>query len=150
MNKRNTVSGILVFLFFAFFYLQSGALKQAARYWPQLIAEIGMVLTALNVAFSAVQWRKEKDSAAVFPLNKEQLLRSVLLAAAAAIWIFLIPRLGYLVSAIAATLAIVLLFEPSRDKRHIVIDVIATFAFTFVMYKLFSMLGVRFPQGILL
>ena len=51
---------------------------------------------------------------------------------------------------ILATLAVVLFFEPKRDKAHVIRDVVVTLIFSVVIYQLFALLGVHFPKGLLL
>lgn len=97
-----------------------------------------------------VQWQKSRDHAALFPLNLSQLKRSAVLLIVAALWVFLVPIVGYLVTATLATLAVVLFFEPKRDKAHVIRDVVVTLIFSVVIYQLFALLGVHFPKGLLL
>lgn len=83
-----------------------------------------------NAAVAGVQWQKSRDHAALFPLNLSQLKRSAVLLIVAALWVFLVPIVGYLVTATLATLAVVLFFEPKRDKAHVIRDVVVTLIFS--------------------
>ena len=80
----------------------------------------------------------------------QELKRSAVLLIVAALWVFLVPIVGYLVTATLATLAVVLFFEPKRDKAHVIRDVVVTLIFSVVIYQLFALLGVHFPKGLLL
>lgn len=139
-------------LFFGCSYAGAAGLSEGAAYWPQLICIVGAVLSLLNAAFAGVGWYRERGEAqaAVFPLSARQLVRSLLLLALAAVWVFAVPYLGYLVSSVLATCAVVLVFEPVRDKKHVIRDVVVTLIFSLVMYQLFSLLGVHFPKGLFL
>lgn len=111
---------------------------------------MGGVLSAANAAVAGVQWQKSRDNATLFPLSAPQLKRSVLLLLVAVVWVSLVPIVGYLVTSTVATLAVVLFFEPKRDKFHLIRDVIVTLVFSVVIYQLFALLGVHFPKGLLL
>lgn len=150
MNKRNFISSLVVMAFFAFFFWQAQALKQSAAYWPKLICIVGIALSLANALIAGIKWTKEKDREGVFPLNKKQLLNSLILLAVAACWMFCIPRIGYLVSSFTATCILVLVFEPIKDRKHIVRDVIVTLIFSGLIYGLFALLGVHFPKGLLI
>ena len=146
MNKRNFFSSLFVLAFFIFFYVYAQGLSDSAAYWPKLICIVG----GANAAVAGVQWQKSRDHAALFPLDLSQLKRSAVLLIVAALWVFLVPIVGYLVTATLATLAVVLFFEPKRDKAHVIRDVVVTLIFSVVIYQLFALLGVHFPKGLLL
>ena len=150
MNKRNFWSSLIVLAFFVFFYVQAQALKESAGYWPKIICVVGAVLSVANAAVAGVKWSQEKDAAAVFPLKLPQIKNSLILLGVAIVWVFCIPRIGYLVSSVLATGAIVLLFEPVKDKKHIIRDVVVTLIFSALIYALFALLGVHFPSGLLI
>lgn len=149
MNKRNVVSGVLVFLIFGFFLYLSGDYSKQASFWPTLICEVGMGISLIQVVISAMKMKNDEPGTPVFPLNKNQSVRALILGVIVSVWIFAIPRIGYIIASIAATILVVLIFEPIRDKKRLIIDVIVTIIFSVVMYKLFSALGVHFPLGIL-
>lgn len=136
--------------FFAFFFIQSQSLKESAAYWPRLICVVGAVLSAANAALSGMKWAREKDAATVFPLSAAQIKNSLILLGVAVVWLFCIPRVGYLVSSTLATGALVLVFEPVKDRKHIIRDVVITLIFSVLIYALFALLGVHFPSGLLI
>ena len=150
MNKRNCITGILVLAFFILFYVYSLQLQPAAALWPKFICVTGMALSASNIVISGVKWQKERDQATVFPLNSGQIKRGIILAFIAALWIFAIPRVGFLSSSMLFTGITILIFEPVKDKKHIVRDIIATIFFSVFLFVMFSLLGIRFPRGILI
>lgn len=150
MNKRNFWSSLVVLAFFGFFYWQSLSLKASAAYWPKLICVVGAALSLINALVAGIRWAKEKDPEKVFPLNKGQIVRSLILVAVAAAWVFCIPRVGYLVSTFVATCVLVLAFEPVKDRKHILRDVLITLVFSGLTFGLFSLLGVHFPKGLLI
>lgn len=150
MNKRNFISSLLILVFFLFFYVYSSSSNTGASYWPKLICVVGMVFSALNAAIAGIQWRKQKNQGSAFPLSLPQFKRFSLLLCIAAAWIVFISYTGYLATSILATGVIVLVFEPVKDKRHIIRDVVVTLIFSFVIYQLFALLGVHFPKGLLL
>ena len=150
MNKRNFVTGLIVLAFFVLFYVYSQQLQPAAALWPQTICTIGMVLSAANVIISGVKWKKEQNQISVFPLNFEQVKRGLVLIVLTAVWILAIRNIGFLVSSTVFTGIIVLFFEPQKDQRHMIRDIIVTIAFSVLLFALFSLLGIRFPQGLLI
>lgn len=150
LNKRNFISSLAVLAFFIFFYTQAVQLKAGASYWPKLICIVGAALSGVNAAVAGVQWARTSEGGQAFPLSWTQLKNFLILLAVSAVWIFLIPRLGYLATSVLATGAVVLVFEPLRDRKHIVRDVIVTLIFAAVIYGLFSLLGIHFPKGLLM
>lgn len=150
LNKRNFTSSLIVLAFFVFFYFQAVQLKAGASYWPKLICIVGGVLSAANAAVAGVQWARTREGGKVFPLSLLQFKNFVILLAISAAWLFLIPRLGYLATSVLATGAIVLAFEPVKDRTHIIRDVIVTLIFAAVIYGLFTLLGIHFPKGLLM
>lgn len=150
MNKRNFFSSLIVLAFFLAFYGMSLSLSDSASYWPKLICVVGGVLSLIQVVLSAVQMKKDGEGTALFPLSMAQVKNGAFLLVAAAVWLFCISRVGYLVSSILATGVIVWVFEPVKDKKHIIRDIIVTLVFSIVIYLLFNLLGVHFPRGLLL
>ncbi len=150
MNKRNFFSSLAVLVIFAFFYVYVLQLKAEAKYWPELICIAGAALSLLNALLAGLKWHREKDGGKVFPGTKDEVLRSLMLLGVTALWIFLIPRLGYLVSTVLATAGLVWIFEPQKSKQTLLRDMIATAVFTGAVFGLFSLLGVHFPKGILI
>ena len=146
MNKRNFTSSLIVLAFFVFFYFQAVQLKAGASYWPKLICVAGGVLSAVNAAVAGVQWARTREDGKVLPLSLPQLKNVLILLAISGVWI----RLGYLVISVLATGAIVLAFEPIKDGRHIVRDIIITLIFAVLIYGLFTLLGIHFPKGLLM
>lgn len=150
MNKRNFITGIVVLAFFILFYACSLQLQPAATLWPKIICVVGMALSAANVVISGVKWKQEQDRTAVFPLNAGQIKRGLILTVLTAIWIFVLPRVGFLVSSTVFTAIIVLIFEPIKDKKHFIRDIVVTIIFAVFLFTMFSLLGIRFPRGILI
>ena len=150
LNKRNFITGFVVLAFFVLFYLYSQQLQPAAALWPQTICTIGIVLSAANIVLSGVKWKKEHDQVSVFPLNAAQVKRGLILIVLTVIWIFTIRNIGFLVSSTVFTCIIVLIFEPQKDQKHLIRDIIVTILFCVLLFSLFSLLGIRFPRGILI
>lgn len=150
MNKRNFISSLVVLAFFGFFFWQAQSLKASAAYWPKLICIVGMALSLVNALIAGIKWTKEKDGEGMLPLNRKQLINSLILLAVAIAWILCIPRIGYLVSSFVATCILVLVFEPVKDRKHILRDIVITLIFSGLIYGLFALLGVHFPKGLLI
>lgn len=150
MSKRNFYSSLLVLAFFGFFFAYSMRLDESASYWPQLICVVGGVLSVLNAMIYGLQWKKEGGQVALFPLNMQQIKRGAILLGVAAVWVLCISKVGYLVSSVLATGVLVLVFEPVKDKKHFIRDIVVTIIFSVVIYQLFALLGVHFPKGLLM
>ena len=45
---------------------------------------------------------------------------------------------------------LVLVFEPVKDRKHILRDIVITLIFSGLIYGLFALLGVHFPKGLLI
>ena len=149
MSRRNFYSSLAVFAFFAAFYALAGDLNAQGSYWPKLICVAGGALSALNALLAALKMRKEPGGVRLFPLTWPQLKCSLSAVAIVVLWLAAVPVIGYLFSSILATLALVLLFEPLRDKRHFIRDAVVTVVFSFAVYQLFSVLEVYFPESLL-
>lgn len=140
-----------MFAFFAFFLVYTvTATAEEAAFWPKLVCTVGMALSAVNVAIYGTKWMKEKDSLPVFPLTGAQTVRALLLTVIMMVWVFCLEKLGFLTASVLSVLVIILIFEPVKDKKHIIRDVIAGIIFSFILYELFTLLGVHFPAGILM
>ena len=150
MNKRNFFSSLIVLAFFAAFYSMSLSLSDSASYWPKLICVVGGVLSLLQAALSAVQMKKDGEGIALFPLSMAQLKNGAVLLVVASVWLFCISRVGYLISSILETGILVCVFEPVKDKKHMIRDIIVTLVFSIAIYLLFNLLGVHFPRGLLI
>jgi len=150
LNKRNCITGLLLLGFFAFFYAYTMRTAEEAAFWPKLICIAGMALSAANAAISGMKWMKEKDAMPILPLTAAQTKRALILTAIAVVWIFLLEILGFLSASMLATIVIVLYFEPIKDKRHIIRDLVAGVVFSIVLYMMFTLLGIHFPKGILI
>ena len=145
LNKRNFITGFVVLAFFVLFYLYSQQLQPAAALWPQTICTIGIVLSAANIVLSGVKWKKEHDQVSVFPLNAAQVKRGLILIVLTVIWIFTIRNIGFLVSSTVFTCIIVLIFEPQKDQKHLIRDIIVTILFCVLLFSLFSTWGFASP-----
>ena len=150
MNKRNFITGWIVLAFFLFFYYHSLKLTSGADYWPKLLCIIGAALSLMSVIISGLKCMAEKTAMSVFPLNKDQIKRGLTLMLVMILWIAAITRLGYLISSILATTALMLIFEPLRSKGHIIRNLTVALIFSVTMFGLFSILGVHFPSGLLI
>ena len=152
MNKRNFITGFFVLAFFIGFYIYSLQLHSQAALWPKIICVVGMALSAANIVLSGLKWRGEQgqEHTAAFPLNMAQVKRGLILAGITVVWIFAIPYAGFLVSSTLFCGVLVLIFEPRRDKKRILRDVMATLVFAGLIYFMFTTLGIHFPRGFLI
>ena len=74
----------------------------------------------------------------------------MILLAVILVWVLLMERLGFLTASILCTIALCLLYEPERTKKHYIRDVIVAVVFSAVLYELFVLLGIHFPKGLLI
>lgn len=148
MSRRDFYSSLVILAFFAVFYALSQGLSVEGGYWPKLACVLGGALSALNALIGCIQMRREGRSLPLFPLSIVQLKRSLTVVTVIALWLAAVPVIGYLVSSLAATLALVLIFEPQRDKKRLICDVVVTIAFSVAIYKLFGVLEVYFPESL--
>lgn len=152
MYKRNVYTGLLLTLVFAAFYFSAAQLSPSAALWPKAVCAAGAAFSLGNAGVSAFKWSRDRESGKVsaFPLSKAQLLRSVILLAVILVWVLLMERLGFLTASILCTIALCLLYEPERTKKHYIRDVIVAVVFSAVLYELFVLLGIHFPKGLLI
>ena len=153
MNKRNFVTGFVVLAFFILFYVCSMQLHSQAALWPQIICVVGIALSVANIALSGVKWYREERGqvqTAVFPLNAGQIKRGLILAGITIVWILAIPYVGFLVSSTLFCGVLVLIFEPQKDKKRVLRDIVVTLLFAILMYSMFTALGIHFPRGVLI
>lgn len=150
MDRRNFLSSLAVLAFFVFFYVLSGGLAENARYWPKLVCVIGGAISAANSLIALVKMSKAPAGGAIFPLTAPQMKRFAGVTAVAVLWAAGIMTFSYLISSAVATLVLVLAFEPIRDFRHICRDVVVTLLFSGMSYGLFTLLGVQFPEALII
>ncbi|WP_303296516.1 tripartite tricarboxylate transporter TctB family protein [Pyramidobacter piscolens] len=148
MSRRNFYSSLAILAFFIVFYAFSQGLSVEGGYWPELVCVLGGALSALNALIECIQMRREGRSLPLFPLSVLQLKRSLTVVTVIALWLAAVSVIGYLLSSLAATLALVLIFEPQRDKKCLIRDVVVTIVFSVAIYKLFGVLEVYFPDSL--
>ena len=140
MQKRNCISSFGCAAVFAFFLIQCASLSASAAYWPRIICIVGLSLSVLEIVLEGIKWSKAAaKQEKLWPLSAAQTKRSLILLGILVLWI-----LGLALCAIA------LVFEPIRDKKHIILDIIVCAVFGVVFYFTFQLLGIHFPDALLI
>ena len=151
MAKRNCISSLFFAAVFGYFLYQCGFLKVSAAYWPRLICTAGLGLSALECPLSALRWGRERESQkSLAPLSPRQAGRFALTAGVMVLWILGLKTVGFLVSSVAAMSVLSCLFEMTRDRKHLVRNVLVCAAVGILFYAVFSYLGIRFPKALLI
>ncbi len=154
MEKRNCISTLVLAAIFAFFLAQTSKLKVSAAYWPRIICIVGLALAGLELLLEGFKWiRKAKTGekqSALWPLSKKQTVRSLILLGIMVLWIMGLKWIGFMVSSAVALAAIAVVFEPVKDKKHILLDVLIGAGFAVLFYFVFKFLGIHFPKTLLM
>lgn len=146
MGRKNFISGLFILAFFGLFWYYSLTLEAGASYWPRMIAAAGTALSIPHILLSALAMRREEGGFS--PISGVQARRVLFAAVTAALWVYCIPRIGWLVSSAAASCLITIVFEPAKTPRRLFRGAAAAVLFSLIIYALFSALGVHFPDGI--
>ena len=151
MQKRNCISSLVCAAVFAFFLIQCASLSASAAYWPRIICIVGLSLSVLEIVLEGIKWSKAAaKQEKLWPLSAAQTKRSLSLLGILVLWILGLNTVGFLVSSVLALCAIALVFEPIRDKKHIILDIIVCAVFGVVFYFTFQLLGIHFPDALLI
>lgn len=152
MAKKNLLSGGLWALFFIAFYAASGTLRASSALWPKWVCTAGFIFSIVQIALTIRDMKRERSAQNEhwLPLTSAQYKRAAAAAVIAIAWALCLAPIGFLVSSIAALLAIFVIYEPHRDKRHIITDAVVAVIFSSALYVLFKCLGVYFPDGLLI
>ena len=150
MAKKNLLSGVLWGLFFVYFYTASGTLRASSAFWPKWVCTAGIIFSIIHIALTIRDMKKGRtaQNERWLPLTAAQYKRAAAAAVIVIVWAVCLAPVGFLVSSIAALLAIFIIYEPHRDKRHIITDAAVAVIFSSVLYVLFKCLGVYFPDGL--
>ena len=154
MEKRNCISTMVLAAIFAFFLVQCNKLSVTAAYWPRIICIVGLALAALELLLEGIKWCKKakggEKQKALWPLNREQTLRSLILLGVMVLWIMGLKWIGFMVSSAVALAAIAVVFEPVKTRNHILRDVLIGAGFAVLFYFVFKLLGIHFPKTLLM
>lgn len=151
MQKKNCITALICAAIFLFFFFQCNFLTKTAAYWPRMICVVGLALSILEAALEGVKWtmtagQQEK----MWPLTAAQTKRSLILLGLLILWIAGLTTIGFLVSSVAVLCAIAVIFEPIKDKKHLIRDVVVCVIFGIIFYVTFKFLGIHFPRALLL
>lgn len=151
MQKKNCFTSLICAAIFLFFLFQCNSLSETAAYWPRMICVVGLVLSVLETVLEGIKWVKTAgDQEKLWPLTGEQTKRSLILLGLLVLWIAGLTTIGFLVSSIVALCAIAIIFEPVKDKKHLIRDIVVCVLFGTLFYITFKFLGIHFPRALLI
>ena len=151
MQKKKCITSLICAAVFLFFFFQCSSLTEAAAYWPRMICIVGLTLSVLETALEGVKWAKAAgQQEKMWPLTAAQTKRSLILLGLLVLWIAGLTTIGFLVSSVAALCAIAIVFEPIKDKKHLIRDVVVCVIFGIIFYVTFKFLGIHFPRALLM
>lgn len=151
MQKKNCITSLICAAIFLFFFFQCSSLTEAAAQWPRIICVVGLVLSIAEAALEGVKWSKAVgQQEKMWPLSAGQTKRSLILLGLLILWIAGLTTIGFLVSSVVALCAIAVIFEPIKDKKHLIRDVVVCVIFGIIFYVTFKFLGIHFPRALLL
>lgn len=149
MKKRDYITGILFTILFISFLVYSNSLDTRAAYWPRFISIIGIALSFLLSITSYISSKKEENKNFLV-FSKSQLIRISVLFLVLIAWIVGIKTLGFLTSSLIVVVFVNVFYEPFKNKKNIIRDIVTALLFVLGMYMLFKVLGIRFPKGFLI
>lgn len=151
MQKKNCITSLICAAVFLFFFFQCSALTETAAQWPRMICTVGLLLSILEAVLEGVKWSKTTgQQEKMWPLSGEQTKRSLILLGLLILWIAGLTTIGFLVSSVVALCVIAIVFEPIRDKKHLIRDIVVCVIFGIIFYVTFKFLGIHFPRALLL
>lgn len=151
MQKKNCFTSLICAAVFLFFFFQCNSLSETAAQWPRMVCIVGLTLSVLEIILEGVKWaRTVGQQEKMWPLNVEQTKRSLLLLGLLVLWIAGLNTIGFLVSSVVALCAIAVIFEPIKDKKRLIRDVVVCIIFGVVFYVAFKSLGIHFPKALLM
>lgn len=151
MQKKNCFTSLICAAIFLFFLFQCNSLSETAAYWPRMICVVGLVLSVLETVLEGIKWVKTAgDQEKLWPLTGEQTKRSLILLGLLVLWIAGLTTIGFLVSSIVALCAIAIIFEPVKDTKHLIRDIVVCVLFGILFYITFKFLGIHFPRALLI
>ena len=151
MQKKNCFTSLICAALFLFLLLQSSSLSETAACWPRMICVVGLILSALEFALEGIKWVKTAgEQEKLWPLTGEQTKRSLIFLGLLALWIAGLTTIGFLSSSVVALSVIAVIFEPVRDRKHLIRDVIVCVLFGILFYVTFKLLGIHFPRALLI
>ena len=151
MQKKNCFTSLICAAIFLFFLFQCNSLSETAAYWPRMICVVGLVLSVLETVLEGIKCvNTAGDQEKLWPLTGEQTKRSLILLGLLVLWIAGLTTIGFLVSSIVALCAIAIIFEPVKDKKHLIRDIVVCVLFGILFYITFKFLGIHFPRALLI
>lgn len=146
MEKRNCITSMLCALVFVYFFIQCDDLAEKAALWPRIICIAGLVFTVLDIVIEGIKWlRLKNEQKPLWALTAEQTKRTATILCLLLVWIMGLTTIGFLVSSVIALCVIAVVFEPFKDKQHIVRDLVVCTVFGIIFYFIFEFLGINFP-----
>lgn len=152
MEKKNILSGLFWLIFFIYFYVLCGTLMEISALWPKLVCIAGIIFSTIQIILAIRDMKKKKvtKQMAWLPLTKPQYRRAAMASVIVIVWAVCLAPVGFLVSSIIALLTIFFVYEPYKDKKHLITSTIVAVVFSSTLYVLFRCLGVFFPDGLLI
>lgn len=148
MYKREKTYLLVIMLFFATFFVLNLQNNERVRLYPSIVCGVGFALTAIKMAITIYEEKKQRAIETSKPLTKKQLLSLLITLAASTAYVILIPILGYFVS----TFLFVVLFSywhtSTKPKWQYLVVGLVVDAVIFVAFKLF--LNLPLPKGFLI
>jgi putative tricarboxylic transport membrane protein len=139
------IGAAIVFGISALFYLQIGKWSKYAIMAPRSIL---ILLIALGVALLVKgRIKPEKVIPSFASINRSL----VFLVVVGLLWVFLMEKVGFVVTSMAAYTAILIAYYPGKGARRVIESLLIAGVIVFGMYLLFEkLLNVTLPLGILI
>lgn len=151
MQKKNCVTSLICAAVFLFFFFQCNSLSETAAYWPRIICIVGLILAGLEIVLEGIKWSKTAgEQESLWVLSPEQTKNSLILLGLLILWIAGLTTVGFLVSSVLALCVIAVVFDPQKNLKHLIRDVVVCVIFGVLFYFLFKFLGIHFPRALLM
>lgn len=145
MKRQEMILGYVLVVLSGIFYFLTFRLPENARIYPLFVITLLFLLSVLHLVLT---YRKTEDSdtSKAIKMTSEQKKRGLLITVASAIYIALLPIIGYIVTTIIYIIGV--LFSLDVDKKK---AVLISVVFTALVYALFNnLLRVPLPKGLLI
>lgn len=142
------IGTVVIFVFFAAFFILTGTVNEKVREWPYFVTGIGMALCALNLAMVFAREKKGKEMDYPKPLSAAQ-IKSVLISLCVAfVYILCASKIGFLTCTFVYITGFSY-YQNNRMKKWLypVVGLCMCVA-VYVVFKI--LLGIPLPTGMLI
>ncbi len=149
MARKNFVASAIWLLLFVIFYIMSDTmLKEQIQFYPKLICIFGAALSIILALQTHFKRAKSEDSSPIWEYDNSQTKKLALTILLISIYVFLIIKIGFLITSIVFMFALIhLMGSEGNIKVELAVSVLFPSVIYFVFVYLFKF---SLPTGFLI